>query len=431
MGDGPGPMGARIRERRQEIGLRQAELAQMVGISPSYLNLIEHGRRRIGGKLLLDLARVLRTDPALLAEVADPARLQALRAAAASGEEAGLRPAPEASRVREMAERFPGWAGLVLHQAQRIDALGLRVTELAARLSHDRDLAAALHRVLSGVTSIRAASGILADDPDLDRDWRDRFLANIRGDSEALAEASRALMRYLEAPERSVPAALSPPDEAELWLDARDHLLPEIETGEPVAGPLPEGPAGEALRRWLALCAEDAAALPLGPFGQAALEEEHDPVRLARRTGRPLVQVMRRLVALPPTGGHPRFALAIADASGTLLHRRRIEGFALPREAACPFWPLFEALAQPGRPVRALAEMPEAEGARFLCHAVAEYRMPAAPDETPCLETVMVACPAPGTPPATAAVPLRPVGPGCRLCLRERCPGRREPSILR
>uniref|UniRef100_A0AAN0NK29 Helix-turn-helix transcriptional regulator n=1 Tax=Yoonia rhodophyticola TaxID=3137370 RepID=A0AAN0NK29_9RHOB len=38
--------GARIRERRLDLGLRQSAVAQEVGISPSYLNLIEHNRRR-------------------------------------------------------------------------------------------------------------------------------------------------------------------------------------------------------------------------------------------------------------------------------------------------------------------------------------------------------------------------------------------------
>jgi DNA-binding XRE family transcriptional regulator len=45
--------GSRIRERRVALGLRQAEVALRAGISGSYLNLIEHNRRRIGGKLSL------------------------------------------------------------------------------------------------------------------------------------------------------------------------------------------------------------------------------------------------------------------------------------------------------------------------------------------------------------------------------------------
>ncbi len=41
------------------LGLQQADLARTVGISAAYLNLIEHNRRRIGGKLLIDIGRAL------------------------------------------------------------------------------------------------------------------------------------------------------------------------------------------------------------------------------------------------------------------------------------------------------------------------------------------------------------------------------------
>ena len=37
--------GTRIREKRTVQNIRQADLAREVGISPSYLNLIEHNRR--------------------------------------------------------------------------------------------------------------------------------------------------------------------------------------------------------------------------------------------------------------------------------------------------------------------------------------------------------------------------------------------------
>ena len=40
-------VGSRIRERRSLLGLRQADVARAAGISPAYLNLIEHNRRRI------------------------------------------------------------------------------------------------------------------------------------------------------------------------------------------------------------------------------------------------------------------------------------------------------------------------------------------------------------------------------------------------
>ena len=76
-----GLAGSRIREKRLDRGLRQAAVAESVGISPSYLNLIEHNRRRIGGKLLADLARVLEVDTVLLADGVDSDTLDQMRGA--------------------------------------------------------------------------------------------------------------------------------------------------------------------------------------------------------------------------------------------------------------------------------------------------------------------------------------------------------------
>ncbi|HVG49209.1 MAG TPA: helix-turn-helix domain-containing protein [Rubellimicrobium sp.] len=419
------PTGTRIRERRQERGLRQSELAASVGISPSYLNLIEHGRRRIAGKLLADLARALDLNPAALGEGGDGGRLHVLRAAAAGAPDA-LRPWPEVARAQDFLDRFPGWAALTATQARRIEALEGRVAELAGRLSHDHDLAQALHQVISGVTAIRAASGILAENPDLDRDWQARFLANIRSDSETLAESSRALVRFLEAPVRAAPLGPSPQEDAEGWLDARDHHLPELEAGEPFAGPLPQGPAGDLLRAWAARYAADVAALPLGQFAVAAREVAHDPSALARRFDAPLPRILRRLANLPGGQGHPSMGLLIADASGTLTYLKAPEGLSVPRAGGCPLWPLFEALSQPGRPLRRYAALPGQGAPRFLCHAVALPRETPDWDAPPLMEATMLLTSAPPAPEDGD----RLVGPTCRLCPRNDCPARREPSIL-
>jgi XRE family transcriptional regulator, fatty acid utilization regulator len=76
--------GSRIRDRRVAAGMKQADLARAAGISPSYLNLIEHNRRAVGGKLLADLARTLGCELSALTEGAEAALLGALREAAAA-----------------------------------------------------------------------------------------------------------------------------------------------------------------------------------------------------------------------------------------------------------------------------------------------------------------------------------------------------------
>ena len=54
--------GYRIRERRRQLGLTQAGVAKQVGISPSYLNLIEANKRSIAGAVLNRITELLDLD---------------------------------------------------------------------------------------------------------------------------------------------------------------------------------------------------------------------------------------------------------------------------------------------------------------------------------------------------------------------------------
>ena len=46
-------IGPKIKSFRRQLGLQANKLAEQLGISPSYLNLIESGKRKIDGDLLL------------------------------------------------------------------------------------------------------------------------------------------------------------------------------------------------------------------------------------------------------------------------------------------------------------------------------------------------------------------------------------------
>src|SRR5687768_2662045 len=52
------PLGHRIRALRRRAGLNQVQLAGKLGISPSYLNLIEHDRRALSAPLLIRLSQL-------------------------------------------------------------------------------------------------------------------------------------------------------------------------------------------------------------------------------------------------------------------------------------------------------------------------------------------------------------------------------------
>ncbi|PYE85756.1 short-chain fatty acyl-CoA regulator family protein [Pseudoroseicyclus aestuarii] len=409
--------GARIRDRRLDLGMRQADLAREAGISASYLNLIEHGRRRIGGRLLNEIARILGTDAARLAEGAG-ALTGALQAAAATAPEAGA----EVRRADDFAGRFPGWAALVAAQAERLAQTQDRAEALAGRLAHDPGLARVLHETLSSITAIRSSAAILSQTEGLDADWQARFLANIDQDARRLTEAGRALALQLEAPDPG--AGALPQEQAEAWIEARGHHLPQIEAGQSpeavVAASGLTGGAGEMLLQRLTRVAEEARRLPLsavtGPF---------DPVRIARSHGTDIGLVLRRRAAL---GEGPPVALAVCDAGGALIRHRPAPGLRLAREGACPLWPLYEALSRPGQPLRVAALIPDGAGERrVLAWAHAAPREAHDPDAPPLMESSMLLLPHG----ETGGLPERRVGPGCRICPRQDCRARREPSLLR
>src|SRR5690242_11845640 len=69
-------LGGKIKTLRRRDGLSQVELAHRLGISPSYLNLIESNKRPLTAALLLKLAQIFRVDLSTFAS-ADDARLGA------------------------------------------------------------------------------------------------------------------------------------------------------------------------------------------------------------------------------------------------------------------------------------------------------------------------------------------------------------------
>src|SRR5690606_41579263 len=72
------PIGIQIRRRRSALKLSQAALARAVGISPSYLNLIENNKRVVGGRLLLRIAERLDLDVDRLSGDAEQRAIQAI-----------------------------------------------------------------------------------------------------------------------------------------------------------------------------------------------------------------------------------------------------------------------------------------------------------------------------------------------------------------
>jgi len=413
--------GSRLRERRLALGLRQADLARLAGISASYLNLIEHNRRRIAGEVLDRLSAALGVEVGALAEGGSGALAVSLRAAA--GEDS----AAELDRLEDFIGRFPGWAGVAAAQQRRVESLERAVAALSDRIAHDPHLSLALHEVLSAVSSVRSTSAILAETEDIEPEWRARFHANLHSDSERLARGAEALVAYLDGSGAEKAGGMAAPEEElDDWLGARGWHLAAVEAGgdaEDEIAALASSAARDMARAHVVQARGDAAALPLAPFRAAVDRLGPDPLLLAQAFGVGVLVAMRRLATLP---GAPE-GLVICDAAGALVFRKPAEGFQPPRlGAACAIWPLFAALARPMTPVEARIEMAGRNGRRFHARAWGELTHAGGFAGIEVRRAAMLVSPAQAAP----AAPTRRVGATCRICPERGCPARRETSIL-
>lgn len=426
--------GTRIRERRLMLSIRQGVLAQTVGISSSYLNLIEHNRRRIGGKVLIDLAAALDVDPTSLSQGVEGAVLDTLREAADDHDMAS----EDLTRLEEFVGRFPGLADLLVSLYRRSNDLDRAVGELSDRLTHDPFLSASMHEVLSTVTAIRSTASILRDTPDIDPEWRGRFQRNIHEESVRLAESADALVQYLDADsgDASSVTATTPHEELDTYLAGHEYHLAPLETGQQAAQ-MPDtsrlkSSAGQSLARdYFDRYRHDAVAMPLDRVQSIVAEMGAAPMAIAQHFGVDLISAFRRLASIAATLTIGPVGLVICDASGTLTFRKPIDGFPLPRYgAACPLWTLYQSLTQPSVPLRRIVAMAGRNPKRFLTYAISQLSLPTAFDQPPVIQAAMLILPDTAISDDLGVLPETPVGTSCRICARAACAARREPSIL-
>jgi predicted transcriptional regulator/transcriptional regulator with XRE-family HTH domain len=422
--------GGRIRERRIVQGIKQADLAKQIGISASYLNLIEHNRRRIGGKLLLDIAGALKVEPQALTEGAEAGLLGHLGEAALA---ANLSP-EDTGHAEAFAGRFPAWAEALAASQRRVAALERTVETLSDRIAHDPLLADSMHELLTTAAAVRSTAEILVGESGLEREWRDRFHANLDADSLRLARSAQSLAQYLEQTTGPAAGKLSPQEEVEAYLEAQSYYFPQFEaraapaTAEAVLEEGAVGPMSEAaryvLRGVLEQVRADAAVLPLDRLARAVDASGLDPVALAHRFGVAPALMMRRLASLPDLGA----GLVVCDRSGTVIFRKSVDGFTVPRfDSCCALWLLFGALAATGTVLHEKLGQLGRGQVHFDAYATTDpgaltgYNSPAP------ARGVMLLVPLGA---AQGAAPKQAVGVTCRICPHDSCSARREPSIM-
>ena len=219
-------IGTKIRELRKALGQTQAALAKEVGISASYLNLIEANKRQIGGHLLQRLARSLGVDIQSLDGAAEQRLAEHLRELSAEPLLQDHDLSPESAY--ELVSRYPSWAKALVTTYRGLQDQSQIASALADRLQHDPYLGDAVHSMLTNIAAIRSASEILESVDDLKSDQRQRFDRMIAEESYRLADVATGLASYFDKANHRT-RSLTPTDEVDDFLSERENHFPSLE----------------------------------------------------------------------------------------------------------------------------------------------------------------------------------------------------------
>ncbi len=221
-------LGGKVRRLRRSHGITQVEMARRLGISPSYLNLIEHNQRPLTRPLLVKLADSFGIDLQALCEDEDAriiANLDEVMGDALFHDYQIGR-----SEMSEAIGAAPslGKAMLALYRAYRNARDGLDT--LSERLSDDALLAASTHELRTVLTTIRSLSEILHDYEDLDVGQRQRFLEILVGETDRLVAAVDKLISYAKGEQfADLPGAATPSDEVMDFIQVQNNHFPDLE----------------------------------------------------------------------------------------------------------------------------------------------------------------------------------------------------------
>ncbi|MEV6700973.1 short-chain fatty acyl-CoA regulator family protein [Streptomyces sp. NPDC051453] len=440
--------GARLRRLREERGMSQAELARTLGISPSYLNQMEHDSRPLTVPVLLRLTEVFGVDPSFFSE-RDTSRLVADLREALATEIDGAR--VSATDLSDLASRMPAVAQVLLDLGRRNQRLaelvggsGGRDTVLDAPRSpheeirdyfyrrqnylHDIDLAAEDLATTIGIRPGEVLSALTAR-------LADRHSVRLGAQSSQSLHHYDASTRTLHLSARLRPGQRAFRMATQLaLLEHADEL--DRQAAEDFAS---DSPAHALARIGIANYFAAALILPYRDFHTAAESVRYDIERLTDHYGLGYETVCHRLSTLqrPRLRGVP-FSFVRVDRAGNVSKRQSATGFHFSRAGGtCPLWNVYEAFAAPGRIYVQVAEMPD--GQRYLWTARAVTRHRGGWGEPGKTFTIGLGCElrhahrlvySDGLDLGRTAA-ATPIGMGCRVCERLECPQRAAPPLGR
>ncbi|WP_295692864.1 helix-turn-helix domain-containing protein, partial [uncultured Maricaulis sp.] len=125
--------GARLRRLRRERGMTQAEAAEALGLSASYLNLLERNQRPVTARVLLALAEAFDVDVRSFANESDRQLIADLTEAAADPVLSGLE--LDRMELNELADSQPRAAEALTRLFQSYREMATATADLATRMS--------------------------------------------------------------------------------------------------------------------------------------------------------------------------------------------------------------------------------------------------------------------------------------------------------
>ena len=387
-----GKLGAKIRTLRRKEQVSQAELARRLGISASYLNLIEHDQRALTADLLIRLAQVL------------PVDLQTLSGRAEERLSADLMEAFSdpffdghnllATEVREVAEQSPSVVRAILALFEGWQAARNLNETLAAKVYADQNLPG-----LPDVTASRLPSEEVNDFvqqhmnffPELEDAaehlWRS---AHLQAD-DLSAGLHRVLARDLgvdvqvhRAGGRPVPLRRYDPERKILHLSEvltahSRRFQMAVQIALLLLADLVDKLSDDAVltsqesrtlgRLVLANYFASAIVMPYEAFLDVTQRERYDIELLGNRFGASFEQVCHRLTTLQRPGreGVPLHFVRV-DLAGNISKHFSASGIRFARfSGACPRWNIHSAFLTPGLIRTQLSRMPD--GNTFFCLA--------------------------------------------------------------
>lgn len=453
----PSLLGAKLRGLRRREGLSQAQLAERLEVSPSYLNLIEHNKRPLTAPLLIRLAQLYRVDLNSFAPDQDSALASDLAEAFGDPlfEELDL----TTGELRDLVQQCPSAARALMTLYGAYQGSKASADALAAKLSDGQDLAGVdrsrlpteevndfIQRHLNHFPGLETAAEAL---------WRQAGL-NAHGLFQDLVQhlerEHRVKIRVL--PVRDSGGMLRRYQPERLLLDLSEQLplhsrvfqlahqialleLPEVLSSLAV-DPLLTCDESRALARVaLANYFAGAVMMPYAAFRDAAKKERHDIELLGLRFQASFEQVCHRLTTLRRPGHEGiAFHFLRIDIAGNISKRFSASGIRFARfSGACPRWNAHAAFLTPGTIRTQVSEMPD--GALYFCIARTIRQERAGPHAAHAVQAVGLGCLAEhakeliyadGVDVGNHAAAV-PIGVSCRLCERSDCDQRAFPPL--